>query len=546
MQVWSHNYNPFDNLWLSAFVALIPIIFFFIALAGFRLKGHVAGALTMMVSIAVAVIAFGMPVNKAFMSAIHGFLYGLWPISWIIISTVFLYKLSVKSGKFEVIRHSILSITNDMRLQVLLISFSFGAFLEGAAGFGTPVAICAAILVGLGFKPLYAAALCLIANTAPVAYGALGVPILVAGQVTGLSAFEIGAMTGRQLPILSLLVPFLLIFILDGFKGIKEVWPAAIVAGISFGLAQYITANFIGPELPNITASFTGIVSLIILCRFWTPKNIMTPEGKVAAKDYVVSLTKPSLSVTAQFHAWSPFLLLTLMVTLWSTDFFKELISSMNFVLNLPSLTDSIYRVAPLVNENTLIDIVFKFNPIGETGTAILISALVSMFILRVSILDAIKAYIDTLKELQFAVLSIGMVLGFAFVMNYSGMSGTLALILASTGIFFPFFSPFLGWLGVFLTGSDTTSNALFGSLQASTANQLGLDPVLMNAANTSGGGSGKMISPQSIAIACAATGLVGRESELFRFTLKYSLFFATLFGILTMLQSYVFTWMLI
>ncbi|SES78070.1 lactate permease LctP family transporter [Thorsellia anophelis] len=545
MQTWDHVYTPFGSVWLSALVALIPIVFFFIALAGLRLKGYVAGALTMMVSIVVAVIAFNMPVAKAFSAALYGFGYGLWPISWIIIATVFLYKLSVKSGKFEIIRQSILAITNDQRLQVLLISFAFGSFLEGAAGFGTPVAICAAILVGLGFKPLYAAALCLIANTAPVAYGALGVPIIVAGEVTGLDAFDIGAMTGRQLPILSLLVPFLLVFILDGLRGIKEVWPAAIVAGVAFGSAQFITANFIGPELPNITASFATIISLTIFFRFWQPKRIMKPETAQNA-DNNSEQTNIRYSLFQQFHAWSPFVLLTVMVTLWTMPTFKSIAKVFDFNFNVPFLYESVFRVEPIVQAREVMDATFKFNPLGATGTAIFISALISMLILRVTLPKAIEAFKETLQELKFAILSIGMVLGFAFVMNYSGMSGTLALVLASTGFMFPFFSPFLGWLGVFLTGSDTTSNALFGALQASTANQLGLDPVLMNAANTSGGGSGKMISPQSISIACAATGLVGRESELFRFTLKYSLFFAMLFGILTFLQSYVFTWMLV
>lgn len=542
MQTWDHVYTPLGSVWLSALVALIPIIFFFIALAGLRLKGYVAGALTMMVSIVVAVLAFNMPVTKAFSAAIYGFGYGLWPISWIIIATVFLYKLSVKSGKFEIIRQSILSITNDQRLQVLLISFAFGSFLEGAAGFGTPVAICAAILVGLGFKPLYAAALCLIANTAPVAYGALGVPILVAGEVTGLDAFDIGAMTGRQLPILSLLVPFLLVFILDGFRGIKEVWPAAIVAGVAFGSAQFITANFIGPELPNITASFSTIIALTVFFRFWQPKRIMKPETEMQTE----MQKSASYSLAQQLHAWSPFILLTIMVTIWTMPFFKEIAQIVDFKIKVPFLYESVFRVEPIVQAREVMDATFKFNPLGATGTAIFISALISMVILKVNFSKTIEAFKETLQELKFAILSIGMVLGFAFVMNYSGMSGTLALVLASTGFMFPFFSPFLGWLGVFLTGSDTTSNALFGGLQASTANQLGLDPVLMNAANTSGGGSGKMISPQSISIACAATGLVGRESELFRFTLKYSLFFATLFGILTFLQSYVFTWMLV
>ena len=554
MQTWQQLYSPLGSLGLSALAAVIPIVFFFLALAVFRLKGHVAGSITLALSILVAIFAFQMPVDMAFAAAGYGFLYGLWPIAWIIVAAVFLYKLTVKSGQFEVIRSSVLSITDDQRLQVLLIGFCFGAFLEGAAGFGAPVAITAALLVGLGFNPLYAAGLCLIANTAPVAFGALGIPIIVAGQVTGIDAFHIGAMTGRQLPLLSLFVPFWLVFMMDGLRGVKETWPAALVAGLSFAVTQYFTSNFIGPELPDITSALASLICLTLFLKVWQPKRSFTEaKGSVGAAVVQSSGSQPTpYSFGEIFKAWSPFLILTVLVTIWTLKPFKAAFAPggamYNFVFNfaIPHLDQLVIKTAPIVAAPTAMPAVFKLDPISATGTAIFLSALISMAVLKINFKTGLTTFKETFWELRWPILSIGMVLAFAFVTNYSGMSSTMALVLAGTGAAFPFFSPFLGWLGVFLTGSDTSSNALFSSLQATTAHQIGVSDTLLVAANTSGGVTGKMISPQSIAVACAATGLVGKESDLFRFTVKHSLFFATIVGLITLIQAYWLTGMLV
>ena len=545
MQTWQQVYAPIGgSLGLSALVALIPIVFFFLALAVFRMKGHYAAIITLALSMIVAVFGFEMPVNMVFASAEYGFLFGLWPIAWIIVASVFLYKLTVKSGQFEIIRNSIIKITEDQRIQVILIGFSFGAFLEGAAGFGAPVAITAAILVGLGFKPLYAAGLCLIANTAPVAFGALGVPIIVAGQVTGIDAFTIGAMAGRQLPLLSLIIPFWLVAMMDGWKGIKEVWPAALVAGASFAISQYLTSNFIGPELPDVTSAIVSIVATTVFLKYWKPKNVM----KTVELGDVVQSTYSTGQIV---KAWSPFLILSVIVTIWTTTWFKaffakgQILASTIFKFEFSAIHNMIFKMPPIVSEPKAFDVVYTFNPISATGTAIFLTAIITLFIFRLNITTATKTMGETLFELKWAILSIGMVLGFAFVMNYSGMSSTMALVLANTGFMFPFFSPILGWLGVFLTGSDTSSNALFCGLQQQTAQQLGLNETLMVAANTTGGVCGKMISPQSISIACASTRIVGKESDLFRFTVKHSLILVVIMGIITMLQAYVFTWMI-
>ncbi|GFM74073.1 L-lactate permease [Pseudomonas cichorii] len=562
MQTWQQLYTPLGSLGLSAAAALIPIVFFFLALAVFRLKGHIAGSITLALSVLVAIFAFQMPTDMALAAAGYGFAYGLWPIAWIIVAAVFLYKLTVKSGQFEIIRSSVMSITDDQRLQVLLIGFCFGAFLEGAAGFGAPVAITAALLVGLGLNPLYAAGLCLIANTAPVAFGALGIPIIVAGQVSGIDAFKIGAMAGRQLPLLSIFVPFWLMFMMDGVRGVKETWPAALIAGLSFAITQYLTSNFIGPELPDITSALVSIVSLTLFLKVWQPQratdSLVVSGGAAAIAGGPGGFGQQRTSIKSPYtlgqiiKAWSPFLILTAMVTVWTLKPFKAMFAAggalQAWTINIavPYLDQLVIKGTPIVAKATAMPAVYKFDLIAASGTAILFSAILAMIVLRISPKIGLTTFKETLIELRWAIVSIGMVLAFAFVMNYSGMSSTLALVLAGTGAAFPFFSPFLGWLGVFLTGSDTSANALFGSLQATTAHQIGVSDVLMVAANSSGGVTGKMISPQSIAVACAATGLVGKESDLFRFTLKHSLFFATIVGCITYAQAYWFTGMVV
>lgn len=548
MQTWAQIYDPLGNLWLSSLVALIPIAFFFIALAVLRMKGHVAGTITVLLALAVAIFFYHMPVPMALASAGYGFFYGLWPIAWIIVTAVFLYKVTVKTGQFDIIRSSVLSITEDQRLQMLLVGFAFGAFLEGAAGFGAPVAITAALLVGLGFNPLYAAGLCLIANTAPVAFGAMGIPITVAGQVTGLDPFHIGQMAGRQLPLLSVIVPFWLVAIMDGWRGIKDTYPAVLVAGVSFAVTQFLTANYIGPELPDITSALVSLICLTLFLKVWKPKNIFRFEGQ--ARKAATSAEK-SYSKAEIIKAWSPFVILTVMVTIWSLKPFKALfgkdglLESWVIKVSVPFLDKLVTKMPPIVAEAKPYDAVYKFDWFSATGTAILLAAILTLFVLRMKPADALRTFGETLSELKRPIYSIGMVLAFAFVANYSGLSATLALLLAGTGTMFTFFSPFLGWMGVFLTGSDTSSNALFCSLQATTAQQIGVSDTLLVAANTTGGVTGKMISPQSMAVACAAVGLVGKESDLFRFTLKHSLAFAAIVGIITTLQAYVFTWMI-
>ena len=545
MHPWHQIYDPAGNIWISSLIASLPILFFFVALTVLRMKGYLAGTITVVLALLVSIFFFRMPIAMAVAAAGAGFLFGLWPIAWIIVMAVFLYRITVRTGQFEIIRASVVSVTEDQRLQMLLVGFSFGAFLEGASGFGAPVAITAALLAGLGFNPLYAAGLCLIANTAPVAFGAMGIPILVAGQVTGIDAFKIGAMAGRQLPFLSFLIPAWVILIMDGWRGVRQTWPAILVCGGTFAVTQFLTSNFIGPELPDITSALVSLISLTIFLKFWKPKNIFRFPGQEA------TLKVESHSFAQVAKAWSPFAILTLFVTVWSIKPFKALFAKGGnlawTVINkpVPMLDKLVIKMPPIVNGPTPYASVYTFDWLSATGTAILLSAVVSILVLRMKPMDAIKTFGSTLDSLKLPIFSIGMVLAFANIANYSGLSATLALLLATTGLAFPFFAPFLGWIGVFLTGSDTSSNALFCNLQANTAHQIHVSSTLMVAANSSGGVTGKMISPQSIAVASGAVGLVGRESDLFRFTLKHSLMLAGLVGVITMLQAYVFTHMI-
>ena len=564
MQHWQQIYDPMGNIWLSSAIALIPIIFFFLALAVFRLKGSVAGTITVILALLVALFLYQMPVTLALSSAIYGFFYGLWPIAWIIIGAVFLYKVTVKTGQFDIIRSSILSLTEDQRLQMLLVGFAFGTFLEGAAGFGAPVAITAALLVGLGFKPLYAAGLCLIVNTAPVAFGAMGIPIIVAGQVSGVETHAISQMVGRQLPFIVPLVLVWIMAIMDGWRGVRETFPAIVVGGGSFAIAQFLTSNYIGPELPDITAAIASLVSLTLLFKVWQPKHIFRFENQVDGKNQMgdtksVSAPLPTThySPAQIIKAWMPFVILTAMVSLWSIKPFKDLfvkgkngqpdgaLVDMVMSINVPYLHNAVQKLPPVVTKITDYAAIYKFDWFSATGTAIMLAAIISIVMLKMRPKEALSTFGETVKELRTPIYSIGMVLAFAFIANYSGLSATLALALAHTGKAFTFFSPFLGWLGVFLTGSDTSANALFAALQATTAQQIGVPEVLLVAANTSGGVTGKMISPQSIAIACAATGLVGKESDLFRFTVKHSIIFTIMMGALITLQAYVVPWMI-
>ena len=560
---WTQDYTPLgNNLLLSSIAALIPILYFFWALAIKRMKGHTAGLTTLLIALVLAVFVYGMPAEKAVMSASQGAVYGLLPIGWIIVTSVFLYKLTVKTGQFEIIRSSVLSITDDRRLQALLIAFSFGAFLEGAAGFGAPVAISAALLAGLGFNPLYAAGICLIANTAPVAFGAIGIPIIAVEGPTGIPAMDISKMVGRQLPFLSVFIPFYLVVIMSGFKRSLEVLPAILVSGVSFAATQYVSSNFLGPELPDILSAIVSLVALAVFLKFWKPKTTFRFPGEKEAAA-AVQAGQPETQERAHsagriFKAWTPFLLLTAMVSIWGIPAVKEALTghyqgANPFLLFISEIGGrlSFAPGVPFLNNEILdgsgkpLEALYKLDLLGSAGTAILLAAVLTKFVTAVSWKEWGSVFVDTLKELRKPVLTIAFVVGFAYVTNSSGMSTTLGMSLAMTGAMFSFFSPVLGWLGVFITGSDTSANLLFGSLQKVTAGSVGMEPVLAVAANSSGGVTGKMISPQSIAVACAAVGLAGKESDLLRFTLKHSLFLLFLVCIITFLQHHALSWMI-
>ncbi|PAF53114.1 L-lactate permease [Helicobacter sp. 13S00482-2] len=538
---YTQVYDPLHSIWLSAFVALLPIVLFFISLVVLKLKGHIAGLITVIFSAIIAVFVYDMPLDMVGSAFGYGFLYGLWPIAWIIVAAIFLYKLSVKSGYFDILRESILSITPDHRILVILIGFCFGAFLEGAIGYGGPVAITAAILVGLGLRPLYAAGLCMIANTAPVAFGAVGIPIIAMAGLVDVPATDISAMVGRMLSPVTLFVPFFIVFLMDGFKGVKETFPAVLIAAGSFSITQYLASNNLGPELPGIISAIVSIVVTTIFLKFWQPKKIFrTDKNEEIKSDNKHHICKVIV-------AWMPFVLLIITVFIWTQPAFKELfkpdgmLAFTNFSFEFHNISGQIIQTPPVVSEQSPIGkVIFNLPLVNATGTSIFIAALLSIFILRVKPKDAIGVFGETLSEMKFPILTIGLVLSFAFISNYSGISATLALALASTGSAFTFFSPIIGWIGVFLTGSDTSSNLLFGTLQQLTARQLDIPEVLFLAANSVGGVVGKMISPQSIAVACAAVGLVGRESELFRFTVKYSILFVIAIGIMTTFIAYV------
>lgn len=534
---WTQVINPFDNILLSALVAILPILFIFWALIIKKMKGYQASLLTTLIALLIAILVYRMPVKLAVLSTVNGALYGLFPICWIIISAVFLFNVTVKSGQFEVIKHSMASTTSDRRMQALLIAFSFGAFLEGTAGFGAPVAITGAMLVGLGFNPLYAAGICLIANTAPVAFGAIGTPITVASQVTGLPEMAISQMVGRTLPVLSLVLPFYLIILMSGFKKAMEVFPAILVSGGSFALLQWSSSNFLGPALPDVFAGLGSIICLVIFLKFWKPKSVWRFKNE----------PPPTINMNANYsagailRAWSPFILLTVIIISWGLQPVKELLNSIGQAqFEMPGLHNAIRD-----KKGSLLPHVFKFNYLSASGTGIFLAALISIPLVGLPLRTAVKVFGETLRQLRFPIITVASILGFAYIVNDSGITITIADALANTGAFFPFFAPMLGWLGVFVTGSDTSANALFGKLQYATATSIGVDPVVTVAANVSGGVVGKMISPQSITVAAAAGGLVGQESSLFRFTVKHSFLMLILICFIVLAQAYVFQWLI-
>jgi lactate permease len=646
---WIQSYNPVaGSLGMSALVAAIPLAVIFIALAVFKMKAHKAGPLAVASAIAIAVLVWQMPAKLAALATVQGAAFGLFPVFYIVVTTILLYNITVKGGQFEIIRASLAGLTGDRRLQALLIAFCFGAFIEGAAGFGTPVAIAGATLVGLGFRPFYAASVCLIANTAPVAFGAIGIPVVALAGVMGYDdagMMKLSTMVGRQLPFVSVFIPFYVIMIMAGWKKTIEVLPAILVCGLTFALAQWGCASYLGPYLPDIVASLSTLAALVILLKVWQPKTTWTFAHEPEAQGKVAHSYSPG----EVFRAWAPYLALTVMVLLWGVPSLKNSLDQSKVVISVAGLDNAIVKKvsnpedgikkaavikaeiakqtallavsdpkqaalasaladlekleeklltvdqnlspqAPVLTTDRLaafdsiekkekevlklekalvtaklaekdrfkaldkavadqtpakVAAKFTFNFMSAAGTAILIAAIISALICGVGMADFVQVLGKTLYDMRYPAVTVASVVGLAFVMNASGMTTSMGMAFTKAGAVFPFLSPFLGMLGVFLTGSDTSSNVLFGGLQKVTAEQLGLNPVLTCAANTSGGVMGKMISPQSIAVACAATGLVGEEGNLFRFTVKHALFLTTVMGIIIALQAYVVPWMI-
>jgi lactate permease len=541
---WTQNYYPLGNLFISALVAAIPVIVLLGALAFFHVKAHVAALLGLIASLLVAIFVFSMPPSMAFAAAFNGALFGLLPIGWIVLNAIFVYDVSVTTGKFEIVKDTLSGLASDRRIQILLIGFSFGAFIEGASGFGTPVAICAAMLIGLGFKPLAAAGLALIGNTAPVAFGALGIPVITLAKVTGLPEMSLSAMVGRQLPFFSLIVPFWLVWAMAGFASMAEVWPACLVAGIFFAVPQFLVSNLMGPSLVDIIAAAVSILATYVLLKFWQPKKIWRFEGETAAKEI------KKHSTAEAFKAWMPWLILSVFVGIWGATPIKNFWNtSFNGVLApkfaIPYLHNLVLKAPPLAPKPTPEPALYILNFMSATGTALLLTGIISGLLLGLSFGKLFKTYLNTLNRVKYSLLTIAAMLALGTVTRYSGSDSTMGLAFAASGKAFPFFAALLGWLGVALTGSDTASNVLFGNLQKVSAQALGLNPILTAAANSSGGVMGKMIDAQSIVVAGVATGQVGQEGTILRYVFFHSLALAVLVGILVYLQAYVFPGMI-
>jgi lactate permease len=556
---WIQVYDPLGNAWLSTVIAAFPIVVLLGTLALLDWPAHRAAFAGLASALLVAIVAYGMPAPAAAATAVYGAAYGLFPIGWIIVNAIFLYTLTVETGQFNIIKSSITRLSDDPRVQALLIAFAFGAFIEGAAGFGTPVAICAALLIGLGFPPLYAAALALLANTAPVAFGAIGTPILTLGAVTGISPFTLGAMAGRQLPFVSLIVPVWMIVTMSGWRGFAGVWPAVLAAGGAFAVTQFAWSNYVGPELTDIAGGVVTLMVLAALLLVWKPRDRW--EFPDAPGQKAAFAPPPVLHARSDvLRAWMPWIFLTIAVTLWGTPQMKRALTSpiLAPVVEVPLLHRMVYRDYPVeaasVDRNRVHDADYRaqraeparftFNWASATGTSILVAALATILYLRIPRRIVQRAAVSTILRLRVALLTIAAMLAVNFVTRYGGTDATLGLAFTKTGVLYPFFSAMLGWLGVALTGSDTSSNVLFGSLQKITAQQLGLNPILITTANSTGGVMGKMIDAQSIVVSTAATGQVGQEGRILRFVFWHSVALASVVGVIVMLQAYVFPWM--
>jgi lactate permease len=532
--MWQQNYVPLGNLPLSAVVAALPIFTLLFMLGIQRKPAWIAALSGLGATILVAIFLYHMPVVNVIGAITYGAAFGLFPIGWIVIWALFLYRLTLDTGRFELIKHSIGTLTSDRRLQALLIGFAFGAFIEGAAGFGTPVAVASAMLAGLGFSPFYAAGICLLANTAPVAFGSIAIPVVTLAGITGLPLDRLSAAVGRICAPLSLIVPSYLVLVLGGWSALRPVLPAAILCGVSFAGMQFLISNFVGPQLTDIISSLISMGALVLLFLVWKPKDAPAVPRTSAA-------SAPRHSLGQILLAWSPYLLLVACVLLWGYKPMQAPLNSVTTAVQWPGLHNQIARMPPVTARISPYPAVFNLNWLSASGSACLIATLLSGLVLRIPPLQFLKILASTLRQLAFSLITLAAVLALAFLMNYCGASATLGLAFVATGVTFPFFSAMLGWLGVFLTGSDTSANALFGNLQVVTATRLGLSPVLMAASNSSGGVMGKMISLSSIAVGACATGMArDEEARLFRFTLRHSVLLASVIGLLVLFYAYV------
>jgi lactate permease len=536
---WTQVYDPLGNLLLSTLVASLPVVVLLGMLAFFHVRAHIAAFTGLGASLAIALAVYGMPAGTALAAALNGAAFGLFPIGWIVLSAIFVYDITVATGKFEIVKQTIAGLGDDRRVQALLIAFSFGAFIEGAAGFGTPVAISAAMLIGLGFRPLLAAGVALIGNTAPVAYGALGTPIIALARVTGLPIEDLSAMVGRQLPFFSLIVPFWLVWAMAGFKGTREVWPACLTSGASFAVVQFLISNYHGPWIVDIAGAIASILSLVVLLRFWQPRKIWRFDGETQREATENDRSIPAMREA--IRAWMPWVILSVLVFLWGLPQVKTVLNGISAPeIQVPYLHRVVTRAPPVVAQEKVEEALFVFNWLSATGTALLITGIVSGLLLKLSLLQMAKIFMGTFRRARVSLLTIAAMLALGFTTRYGGLDSTMGLAFASTGLF-PFFSPMLGWLGVALTGSDTSSNVLFGNLQQITAEQLGISPVLAAASNSSGGVMGKMIDAQSIVVASMATRQHGKEGEILRYVFFHSVALAMLVGVLVFVQAYAF-----
>ena len=575
--IWSQNYDPFGSLPMSFILAAVPVVVMLVGLGFLHMRAHMAALAGLVAALAISILAFGMPTEKALLAAGFGAAYGLMPIGWIVLNIIFLHRLTVENGSSTILQNSIAGVSDDRRIQLLLIAFSFGAFFEGAAGFGTPVAVTAALLIGLGFSPLAASGLSLIANTAPVAYGALGTPVIALAAVTGLDLFELSAMIGRQLPFFSLLVPFWLIWAFAGWRGMMEIWPAILVTGVSFAVPQFLVSNFHGPWLVDIVAAICSMVSLVAFLRVWKPKTVWrstallgrqkeeeearrsmagdtgpigldgTGGSSAGGSGGGIGVTSGGAAViaagdrSAVLRAWMPWAILTVFVFLWGIPQMKAMLDGIHAPkIPFAGLHNEIQKVPPVVAAPVTEAAVFNLNYLSMTGSGILVAAIVGGLAMGFGPGQLVRIYVQTIWRVRFSLLTIAIMLALGYLTRYSGLDATLGLAFAHTGVFYPLFGTMLGWLGVALTGSDTASNVLFGGLQRITAEQLGLNPVLMASANSSGGVMGKMIDAQSIVVASTATGWKNGEGPILRYVFMHSIVLAVLVGGLVTLQAYV------